>query len=128
MKYLIKIKQFLLLSLRYRSFKFRKFPKLLTTIVLAGLGLISALIVPGLSQPEILSQPQLLAQQGKEFYEVGNLEQAIETWEKAAEFYELEGDLDSRTANLINTATAQQALGLYEEFWEFSKFKRSVTK
>ncbi len=118
MKYLTKIKRILVSPQRYPgsgSWRFRKLQKLLTTILLAGLGLVSALIIPALSQTAVPSEPQLLAQQGKEFYEAGQLEQAIETWESAAEFYELEGDDEQRTANLINTATAQQALGLYGE-------------
>ncbi len=118
MKYLRKIKRLLLsspLDLLERAFKFGKYQQPLTTILLAGLGLISALIIPALSQPEIPSQPQLLAQQGKEFYEAGQLEQAIAKWEEAAKSYELEGDGERRAANLINTATAQQALGLYEK-------------
>ena len=118
MKYLTKIKRFLLSLPRfrfYRAVRFLKSPRPLTTIVLAGLGLISALMIPALSQTETLSQPQLLAQQGKELYETGQLEEAISTWEKAAVFYEREGDLERRTSNLINTATAQQGLGLYGE-------------
>ena len=82
-------------------------------ILLAGFGLISALAIPALSQSEVPRQPQELAQQGREFYERGNLEQAIQKWEQAANYYELENE--QRTANLINAATAQQALGLYGE-------------
>ena len=121
MKYLTKIKRLLLSLPLYpldRSLKFWTFQKPLTTILLTVLGLISALMIPALSQPEVPSQPQLLAQQGKEFYEAGQLEQAIAKWENAAEFYELEGDGERRTANLINAATAQQALGLYGESCE----------
>ncbi|MGK7895382.1 MAG: tetratricopeptide repeat protein, partial [Xenococcus sp. (in: cyanobacteria)] len=84
------------------------------TILLALLGLISALTIPAVSQSEI-SQSQLLAQRGKEFYETGNLEQAIASWEQAAQVNGQNGDNVQRTANLINKSTAQQALGLYGE-------------
>ena len=116
MKYLRRIKRFLWSLNRYplsRLWRSWKLQKPLATILLAGLGLISALIIPALSQSEVPSQPQELAQQGKQLYETGDLEQAIQKWEQAANFYELEDE--RRTANLINAATAQQALGLYGE-------------
>ncbi len=118
MKCLTKIIRLLISPKRssiHRSWRFWKFQKPLATILLAGLGLVSAFIIPVLSQPTVPSQPQLLAQRGKELYEAGQLEQAIKTWESAAQLYEREGDREQKTANLINTATAQQALGLYEE-------------
>ena len=118
MRYLTKIKSFLLSSFCYplkRSFKFGKCHKAITIILLTGLGLISALIISAVSQPEVTNQPQLLVKKGEQYYEQGQLEQAISAWKKAAEFYDLEGDNKRRAANLINTATAQQALGLYEE-------------
>ena len=118
MKYLTKIKRFFLSLPIFPGnpiVKFFKHPRILTSILLAGLGLISALIIPALSQPANLSQTQQLTQQGKEYYEAGNLEQAISSWQQAAAFYEQSGDRQKQTANLINTATAQQALGLYGE-------------
>ncbi|MGK7914290.1 MAG: CHAT domain-containing protein [Prochloraceae cyanobacterium] len=117
MKYFTKIKLFLWrlpLVARSRSVKFLSSPKPLTTILLALLGLISALMMPAISQPEI-SQSQLLAQKGREFYETGNLEQAIASWEQAAVVNGINGEQAKRSANLINKATAQQALGLYGE-------------
>ena len=118
MKYLRKIKPFLLstlLSALGRAFKFGKVRQPLTLMLLAGLGLMSALLLPAVSQPEVMSEPQLLAQQGRDFYQAGQLEQAISTWEKAVNLYEQAGDDERRAANLINTATAQQLLGLYEQ-------------
>lgn len=117
MKYPKKIQRFLLSLKRYCNFRLLgsgKVSKFLTTIFLALLGLISALIMPAVSQSEI-SQSQLLAQKGRELYETGNLEQAIISWEQAADVNAANGEFSQRTTNLINTATAQQALGLYGE-------------
>ena len=117
MKYLAKIRRFLgqlpLVS-SFRAVTLVKLPKPLVIILLALLGLISALMIPAVSQPEI-SQSQLLAQKGREFYETGNLEQAISSWEQAAVLNRINGSQEKRSANLINKATAQQALGLYGE-------------
>ena len=108
-KYLTKIKRLL---------KSGKLRKVISTCLLAILGLVSAFIIPAWSQSAAPEQSQLLTQQGKEFYEAGQLEQAIATWTEAAELYALNGNFAQETANLINTATAQQALGLYGDSCE----------
>ncbi len=81
---------------------------------LASWGLITALSLPGLSQSEPV-QPVQLAQQGREFYEAGKLERAIKSWQQAAAAYETEGNSAGMTESLLNTATAQQALGIYSQ-------------
>ncbi|MEM9275006.1 MAG: CHAT domain-containing protein [Cyanobacteria bacterium P01_F01_bin.143] len=116
-----KIKRFLGSLRRYPSYQFFKSGKLrkvVSTIVLTLLGLVSAFMIPAWSQSAAPEQSQLLTQQGKEFYEAGQLEQAIATWTEAAELYASNGDFAQETANLINTATAQQALGLYGDSCE----------
>lgn len=60
-----------------------------------------------------ITQPLQLAQQGQKFYEAGQLDRAVESWQKAADAYQAKGDSVSATESLLNTATAQQGLGLY---------------
>jgi CHAT domain-containing protein len=84
---------------------------------LASLGLITLLSLPGLSQSEPV-KPVRLAQQGRELYEAGKLERAIKTWKQAAAAYEAEGNGAGKTESLLNSATAQQALGLYPQSCE----------
>ncbi|VEP15973.1 conserved hypothetical protein [Hyella patelloides LEGE 07179] len=92
----------------------RRINQKLQVILLAVCGLLLALCIPALSveQPP---EAQQLTQQGKTFYEAGQLDKAIETWQAAAKAYEEQGDRASSTANLLNTATAQQGLGLYDD-------------
>jgi CHAT domain-containing protein len=59
------------------------------------------------------SEPIALAQQGKDLYEAGELDKAIDTWQKAADAYQQKGDGLGATESLLNKASAQQALGLY---------------
>jgi CHAT domain-containing protein len=59
------------------------------------------------------SEPLALTQQGKELYESGRLDQAIETWQKAADAYDRNGNGEGFRESLLNKASAQQALGLY---------------
>ncbi|MGL5805213.1 MAG: CHAT domain-containing protein, partial [Xenococcaceae cyanobacterium] len=59
------------------------------------------------------SEPIALAQQGKDLYEAGELDKAIDTWQKAADAYQQKGDNLGATESLLNKASAQQALGLY---------------
>jgi tetratricopeptide (TPR) repeat protein len=56
-----------------------------------------------------------LTQRGQEFYEAGQLDRAVETWQQAADAYSAAGDNQGKTESLINTATVQQALGLYPQ-------------
>lgn len=89
----------------------------LRIIFLAGLGLITTLCIPVLSLEGKVAatQPANLAQQGRTFYEAGKLDRAIATWQEAAELYDSNGNPEGKTESLINTATAQQALGLYPQ-------------
>lgn len=97
---------FLLFPIFWRSWKF---------LLLLGLGVIWALSVPAYSANKpITSPPEELAQQGQVLYRTGQLNQAIEVWEKAAREYEAQGDLQQQRNNLINSATAQQKLGLHD--------------
>jgi CHAT domain-containing protein len=85
-------------------------------IFCACLGLISTLCFPALSfqaQPNL--SPLRLAQQGEAFYQAGQLDRAVKTWQEAAAAYSAAGDSQGKTESLINTATAQQTLGLYSQ-------------
>ena len=84
-------------------------------ILFVSIGLVGTFSLPAISQPQAKAQPIKLAQQGKDFYEAGQLDQAIQTWQQAAIAYREAGDLKSSRENAINTATAQQALGLYPQ-------------
>lgn len=55
--------------------------------------------------------PQLV-QQGRVFYEAGQFEQALITWQKAADAYTQINDQTGITGSLINQAQALSALGL----------------
>jgi CHAT domain-containing protein len=63
--------------------------------------------------PEV--KPLELAQEGKEFYEAGNLDRAIRSWQQAAAAYAAAGDQVGSRESYLNTATAQQTLGLYAQ-------------
>ncbi|MEO1004585.1 MAG: CHAT domain-containing protein [Cyanobacteria bacterium J06638_38] len=60
-------------------------------------------------------QPANLAQQGKQYYEAGKLDQAIETWQQATVAYGDAGNEAGKRESFLNMATAEQALGLYEQ-------------
>ncbi|MEM9508054.1 MAG: CHAT domain-containing protein [Cyanobacteria bacterium P01_E01_bin.35] len=60
-------------------------------------------------------QPANLAQQGKQYYEAGQLDQAIETWQQATVAYGDAGNEAGKRESFLNMATAEQALGLYEQ-------------
>ncbi|MGF1542354.1 MAG: CHAT domain-containing protein [Pleurocapsa sp.] len=92
--------------------------KAIVFILFASLSLVGTLGLPAISQPEPKTQSIKLAQQGKDFYEAGKLDQAIKTWQQASLAYREAGDLKSSSENAINTATAQQALGLYPQSCE----------
>ena len=89
-------------------------------IICALLGLALTLGLPALSSAGqasfVISQasnPLQLAQRGKDFYEAGQLDRAAKVWQEAADAYEQAGDGEGMTESLINTAIAQQGLGLY---------------
>ena len=84
-------------------------------ILFASIGLIGTFSLPAISQPEPKATPIKLAQQGKDFYEAGQLDQAIQAWQEASIAYKAAGKLDRSSENYVNTATAQQALGLYPQ-------------
>lgn len=84
-------------------------------ILFASIGLVGTFSLPAISQPQPKAKPIKLSQQGQEFYEAGKLDRAIKTWQEAAIAYRDAGDLKSSSENAINTATAQQALGLYPQ-------------
>ena len=82
-------------------------------VLLVGIGMTIA-VVPVRSQENKAVQPVKLAQLGKEYYEAGQLGQAIETWQTAAVAYKTAKNTEGMRESYLNTATAQQALGLYE--------------
>ena len=105
-----------LLRAMKRLFKFipRIYRYLLKITLFACLGLLSTLWLPALSLQQNI-QPQELAQQGKNYYEAGKLDLAVAMWQKAAAAYANAGNSQGSRENLINTATAQQGLGLYSQ-------------
>ena len=100
-----------------RLFNFypRIYGHLLKITLCACLGLLTTLWLPALSVQKPNIQPSELAQQGKELYEAGQLDRAAEIWQEAAAAYSAEGNSQGSIESLINTATAQQGLGLYEQ-------------
>ena len=100
---------------RLLSFIPRIYRYLLKVTFFACLGLLTTFWLPALSIQEQTVQPLELAQQGKNFYETGKLDRAAETWQKAAAAYAAEGNSQGSAENLINSATAQQGLGLYAQ-------------
>jgi CHAT domain-containing protein len=82
----------------------------LSLSILLGLG--TALTLPALSFEKGVN-PLQLEQQGKEYYEAGQLGAAAKIWQEAAKAYKTNGDREKMTESLLNRATAQQALGLY---------------
>ncbi|MDJ0589641.1 MAG: CHAT domain-containing protein [Pleurocapsa sp. MO_226.B13] len=87
-------------------------------LVLLSLSISIAIAFPAVSQEAPEVQPLKLAQKGKEYYEAGKLDQAIDSWQKATKAYEAAGNIDGRRESYLNTATAQQALGLYPQSCE----------
>ena len=84
-------------------------------IFLMGIGISLAVTLPVLSQDVVKVEPIKLAQKGKEYYEAGKLDKAIETWRQATAAYEAAGNEEGSRESYLNTATAQQALGLYPQ-------------
>jgi CHAT domain-containing protein len=87
--------------------------KSLKIFLLAVCGLLFALCLPVLSADKV-TEVQQLVQKGQTFYEAGKLDKAIETWQSAATAYEAEGNTEKKMASMLNIATAQQGLGLYD--------------
>ena len=83
-------------------------------VLLVGIGMTAAIALPVRSQENKAVQPVKLTQLGKEYYEAGQLGQAIETWQTAAVAYEAADNTEGMRESYLNTATAQQALGLYD--------------
>ncbi|MDJ0691218.1 MAG: CHAT domain-containing protein [Xenococcaceae cyanobacterium MO_188.B32] len=79
------------------------------------LGILTTLGLPAISAQKTTVQPSELARQGKELYEAGQLNRAAEIWQEAAAAYSTAGNSQASIESLINTATAQQGLGLYEQ-------------
>ena len=99
-----------------KIFKFipRIYRYLLKITVYVCLGLLTTFWLPALSVQKTNVQPLALAQQGRIFYEAGKLDRAAEIWQEAASAYAAEGNSQGSTESLINIATAQQGLGLYD--------------
>ena len=87
-------------------------------IVLVGIGMSVAVTLPVKSQENKAVRPVKLIQLGKEYYEAGQLSQAIETWQTAAVAYEAAENTEGMRESYLNTATAQQGLGLYDRSCE----------
>lgn len=88
-------------------------------LLLVTIGISTAIVLPVVSQetpPE--AQPVKLARQGQEYYEAGKLDQAIKTWQEATEAYQAANNAAGTRESYLNTATAQQALGLYPQSCE----------
>ncbi|MBE9046222.1 CHAT domain-containing protein [Pleurocapsales cyanobacterium LEGE 10410] len=97
-------------------FKFFRWSKTAVGFVLLVILATTAVAVPTRSQAadNLPIQPIKLAQQGREYYEAGQLNQAIQAWQQAAVAYEAAEDVNGSRESYLNTATAQQVLGLYD--------------
>jgi CHAT domain-containing protein len=87
-------------------------------IVLVSIGIATAISLPAVSQdlnPVESAPPVKLTQKGKEYYEAGKLNQAIQVWQQATAAYAATGNTQGVRESNLNTATAQQALGLYPQ-------------
>lgn len=82
-----------------------------------SIGLSLVTVLPAMSQnaDKVAKSPLELAQKGKIYYEAGQLDQAIRTWQDATLAYSEVGDQEGQTESYLNTATAQQALGLFPQ-------------
>ena len=83
-------------------------------LILVSIGMTAVIALPAVSE-DTIKPPLKLAQQGKKYYEAGKLDKAIQTWQKATEAYQEAGNDEGRRESYLNTATAQQALGLYPQ-------------
>ena len=89
----------------------------LSFMLLVSIGITLAVSLPVLSQADskVAIQPANLAQEGQAYYEAGKLDLAIETWQQTTTAYKEAGNLAGMRESYLNMATAQQALGLYEQ-------------
>lgn len=88
----------------------------ISLMLLVSIGITLA-IIPTIMFPahsEDTPSPVKLTQQGRDYYNAGKLERAIETWQQAAAAYTEAGNDQGSRDSYLNTATAQQALGLYD--------------
>ena len=84
-------------------------------VLLMSLGMSIAIALPALSQDtKARLSPAELSQQGKQYYEAGQLDLAIDSWQQATAAYEATGNETGSRKSALNTATAQQAIGLYD--------------
>ena len=83
-------------------------------MLMFSIGLTTAVSLPASSQNKAQRSPVELSQQGKQYYEAGQLDRAIQVWQEATAAYEAEGNETKSRETALNTATAQQAMGLYD--------------
>lgn len=83
-------------------------------ILLATVSLTLAISLPALSQDKTQLSPAKLSEQGKQYFEAGKLDLAIEMWQRATAAYEAQGNKVGSRESALNMATAQQAIGLYD--------------
>ena len=86
--------------------------RIVTIICCTVLGLILAFQLPVRSQGGQTNALQL-ALQGQQLYNAGQLDQAVESWQQAAEAYQAQGDRQGFFRSSISQAQALQDLGLY---------------
>lgn len=86
-------------------------------MLLVSIGICLAVSLPVNSQEDLEAAigPANLAQQGKAYYEAGKLDLAIETWSETTAAYKAADNPAGMRESYLNMATAQQALGLYEQ-------------
>lgn len=83
-------------------------------ILLTSISLTLAISLPALSQDKTQLSPNELSQQGKQYFEAGKLDLAIQMWQQATAAYEAEDNEAGSRESALNMATAQQAIGLYD--------------
>lgn len=86
-------------------------------LLLVTIGITLAISLPVYSKDtnSVAIQPANLAQQGQAYYEAGNLDLAIETWSESSSAYKAASNKAGMRESYLNMATAQQALGLYQQ-------------
>ncbi|MEM8720294.1 MAG: CHAT domain-containing protein [Cyanobacteria bacterium P01_G01_bin.39] len=92
----------------------------LSFMLLVSIGITLTISLPALSQhnndsAKASPPPANLAQQGRQYYEAGRLDQAIATWQESAVAYAEAGNQGGKRESFLNMATAEQALGLYDQ-------------
>lgn len=85
-------------------------------LLLVCIGISLAIALPVHSQgDQVAVQPEDLAKQGESYYEAGQLDLAIETWQQTTTAYQAAGNQAGMRESYLNMAAAQQTLGLYEQ-------------